>query len=606
MLNLKNQNKEQKRTNVKTPEHPSFDNIEELGKCKIETFTVLGLNIRSLDYHINELRVLLEIIDKNPEVLALTETWMTDDQSLVDLDIVGYQPIEFKARQNAKRRSGGVAFYVKKGLSFQVVSFETDIECLIIKITRENKTLYNICAIYRPETVKINNFLGYLENLLYFLKGLPGETLLFGDFNIDTLKDDLDKKKYMALLEAYDFEIQNNLPTRVTPTSKSCIDHMITQNVVCTETLPTTISDHFTVLLHFNTVHSFDRKTVSNPTLTRNTKNLKGHNALNFLFLLDQKLKQIDEKTSAEYHVESIVNSVIECVDKFAPLRVCSAKETPNQWITNKIKNAITKRDKLFETWVEKPTKSNHDDYKSFRNKVCSMIREAKKQDNFRKLGVNPTARAIYRTLKTQKNNDQQPNELPDLEKLNEFFVTIGSSLSSRLPQSAYLSGSFNCDKTLFIEPTGEFEVASVIKALKNKKSSGMDGISNETLKCCSPIIERHLARAFNKCIDEGVFPDIFKTAKVVPLFKKGEKKDPANYRPISLLSSLSKVFEKILHNRMLRFTEKNNLICPMQYGFRNNMSCVDAITAIREFIRTEIDKKAQGQACFIDLQKAS
>ena len=175
MLNLKNQNKEHQRINVKTPEHPSFDNIEELGKCKTETFTVLGLNIRCLDYHKNELRVLLEIIDKNPEVLALTETWMTDDQSLVDLDIMGYQPIEFKARQNAKRRSGGVAFYVKKGLSFQVVSFETDIECLSIKTTRENKTLYNICAIYRPETVKINNFLGYLENLLYFLKGLPGE-----------------------------------------------------------------------------------------------------------------------------------------------------------------------------------------------------------------------------------------------------------------------------------------------------------------------------------------------------------------------------------------------------------------------------------------------
>ena len=207
--------------------------------------------------------------------------------------------------------------------------------------------------------------------------------------------------------------------------------------------------------------------------------------------------------------------------------------------------------------------------------------------------------------FKTQKNKDQQPNELPGLEKLNEFFVYVGSVLSSRLPQTAYSSGSFNCDKTLFMEPTGEFEVASIIKALKSKKSCGMDGISSEILRCCSPIIERHLALAFNKCIDEGVFPDIFKIAKVVPLFEKGDKKDPANYRPISLLSSLSKVFEKISYNRMIRFTEKNDLICPMQYGFRNNMSCVDAIAAITKFVRTEIDKKAQGQACFIDLQKA-
>ena len=155
------------------------------------------------------------------------------------------------------------------------------------------------------------------------------------------------------------------------------------------------------------------------------------------------------------------------------------------------------------------------------------------------------------------------------------------------------------------MEPTGELEVASIIKALKNKKRYGMDRISSEILKSCSPIIERHLALAFNKYIDEGVFPDIFKIAKVVPLFKKGDKKKPANYRPISHLSSLSKVFEKISHNRMIRFTEKNSLICPMQYGFKNNMSCVDAIAAITEFNRSEIDKKAQGQACSIDLHKA-
>ena len=145
------------------------------------------------------------------------------------------------------------------------------------------------------------------------------------------------------------------------------------------------------------------------------------------------------------------------------------------------------------------------------------------------------------------------------------------------------------------MEPTGELEVASIIKALKNKKSYGMDGISSEILKCCSPIIERHLALAFKKCIDEGVFSDILKIAKVVPLFKRGDIKDPANYRPISHLSSLSKVFEKISHNRMIPFTEKNGLICPMRNGSRNNMSCVDAIAAITEFVRSELDKKAQG-----------
>ena len=90
------------------------------------------------------------------------------------------------------------------------------------------------------------------------------------------------------------------------------------------------------------------------------------------------------------------MKSISQCVDKFAPLRVSSGKKLSNQWINNKIKNAITKRNELFQFWFEKPTKSTHDNYKSFRNIVCSMIREAKKKDNFRKLGVNPTARAHY------------------------------------------------------------------------------------------------------------------------------------------------------------------------------------------------------------------
>ena len=77
-------------------------------------------------------------------------------------------------------------------------------------------------------------------------------------------------KKVRGSLGGVLFEIQNKLPKRVTPTSKSCIDHMITQNGVCTETLPTTISDHCIVLLHFTKEHSFNRKTALNQTM--NTK----------------------------------------------------------------------------------------------------------------------------------------------------------------------------------------------------------------------------------------------------------------------------------------------------------------------------------------------
>ena len=140
---------------------------------------------------------------------------------------------------------------------------------------------------------------------------------------------------------------------------------------------------------------------------------------------------------------------------------------------------------------------------------------------------------------------------------------------------------------------------------MKNKKSYGLDGISNEILKCCSPVIEPAIAAAFNKCIEERTFQKCLKIAKIIPILKKGDKRKPENYRPISLLSSKGKVFEKLLQSPRIKFCEKKSIISGDQYGFRSNRSCIDAILSITEFIRTEIDGKSPGQVCFIDLQKA-
>ena len=194
---------------------------------------------------------------------------------------------------------------------------------------------------------------------------------------------------------------------------------------------------------------------------------------------------------------------------------------------------------------------------------------------------------------------------LPDLDHLNNYFVSVGQILSSKLPTIENNAKIANNKETMFVYPTDEFEVAKILKNMKNKKSTGEDGISNEMLKCCSPMIEPHIATLFNNCIEDGIFPDCFKTAKVIPLYKKGDRKDPGNYRPISLLSSLSKIFEKLLHKRMMNFCESNNLLHGAQFGFRSKMSCVHAITTVTEYIRTAIENKQLGQSCFIDLQKA-
>ena len=125
-------------------------------------------------------------------------------------------------------------------------------------------------------------------------------------------------------------------------------------------------------------------------------------------------------------------------------------------------------------------------------------------------------------------------------------------------------------------------------EALKNQSNSGHDG----KLKCCSPVIEPILAKKFNEMNEFSIYPDWMKIAKITPLLKKGDRIQPENYRPTSLISSLSKVFGKRLLKRMMSFCTKQKVLTSAQFRFRPKMSCVQAIVKVTEYLREQIDNK--------------
>ena len=140
---------------------------------------------------------------------------------------------------------------------------------------------------------------------------------------------------------------------------------------------------------------------------------------------------------------------------------------------------------------------------------------------------------------------------------------------------------------------------------LKNKGSKGHDGINNKIIKLSVTVISVRICSLFNQCVESGYFPQGLKVAKVIPLFKGGLKESLENYRPISLLSSLSKIFERIIFNRMYNFANKQKILYEKQFGFQKKKSCVDALIEFTEFIREGWDKKLVGQSCLVDLKKA-
>ena len=136
-------------------------------------------------------------------------------------------------------------------------------------------------------------------------------------------------------------------------------------------------------------------------------------------------------------------------------------------------------------------------------------------------------------------------------------------------------------------------EIMSVIKSLKWKNSCGYDEIPPRILKKSSPYI-----------MTSGIFPSWLKFSQVVPIFKKGNKDKLSNYRPISLLTSFSKIFEKVIYKRLDNHMILNNILATEQYGFRNNTSTENVIHQLTNILKA-LDNKCLVHGIFCDLTKA-
>ena len=129
------------------------------------------------------------------------------------------------------------------------------------------------------------------------------------------------------------------------------------------------------------------------------------------------------------------------------------------------------------------------------------------------------------------------------------------------------------CLNSIYLQPTTTHEIMQQINALKLNKARGHDDIDVHFLKVAAPILAHPLSIMLNHCLTLDVFPNKLKLAKVVLVFKKGSTDQLNNYRPISLLTSLSKLFERIIYNTLLSFFERNKTIVSTQYGFRHHHS---------------------------------
>ncbi|KAG5892136.1 hypothetical protein JTB14_032358 [Gonioctena quinquepunctata] len=193
----------------------------------------------------------------------------------------------------------------------------------------------------------------------------------------------------------------------------------------------------------------------------------------------------------------------------------------------------------------------------------------------------------------------------PDL--LNSYFCSISKTLSQNIvpPHDPleYLSDIY-VDSTFSLYTTNINELKEVIGNIKNKKASGIDEISIKIFESLPETALNILVKLINNSFAQGTFPSFLKTSVVIPLHKGGNKEDPANFRPISLIPTLAKIIEKLVKKRMMEFFNRNRILSAHQYGFQNFKSTSDAISTVLQMVYNEINSGEATAAVLCDLSK--
>ena len=304
--------------------------------------------------------------------------------------------------------------------------------------------------------------------------------------------------------------------------------------------------------------------------------------------------------------------------------RTISYKNKIKPWISKEILSYIKKRHHYFLLFRKNiMSKKSYSDYRNF---VTNKIRSAKKkyyEDKFNSVKniIKETWKIINDVLKPKNNsrrnilnkiivNNNTYENSNDISNLfNDFFINIGKNVAESVgshdanDHKSYLN-HLNQPTSFFFHPVLPSEVNTIIKSLKNK-ASNINTTPIKIMKIISEIISIPLACIINKSLSNGIVPDTLKLARVTPIYKEGTKTNISNYRPISVLPAISKIFEKVVYKQLYQYLELNSYLTDNQFGFRANKSTTHAILNLTQYLYKNLDSGELIFSIFLDFRKA-
>lgn len=542
-------------------------------------------------------------MDIQCDVIILTECWLSKIANIPALD--GY--ISYKSQFS--NQNDGVILYVKSTISHTIAEPTLqDANCLILRV---DSTIAVIAAYRSPSSRNIDSFIDSLDLVLASLVQYK-TVILTGDLNINILSNDVTTDSYLNILASHGLLAAHTIPTR----DKACLDHVMVRSNKGSTTviLDSPITDHFPTIFcsEVNFQHCAVKKIVSRINIPAVVEQLS---RTDFFPILTA--------TDANAAASDLVNAIANVVSANTILiKIPNRKRCLKPWITPGLLRCIKNRDNLHKKAKASPNNEVlHVTYTRYRNFCNNLLKKLKAEFESKELNNNKdNTKGLWKVIKniTHLNKSSTPplellkltnNDTDSVDQVNNFFANIGADLASRIQNDStnrrQFSQSNNKYSSMALLDTDETEVENIILGLKNNCAIGVDGISNEILKSARHILVQPITFLCNLCLSSGVFPDVFKGALVSPIHKGGDRHSVTNYRPISILTSLSKVLEKILNTRLVDYLDTNNIIANNQYGFRKSLSTEHAVLELTERIVGLLDNKAKVIGIFLDLTKA-
>ena len=603
----------------------------------------------------NKMREIENVVDGyHPHIMGISESNFMKNHNVEKVHIPNYKFIPAKTLSNPNLNVSRVAVYMHDSLvgkvrndlmddNFSSIWLEVGLprkkKILICQVYREFQYLHQVDHSSRRVSEQLARWLIFLDQ---WERGIAEgkECVVLGDMNLNHqnwTRQDLPSSDQSVTFKPLISALFNkilphgvsqliNVPTRSQGCqSQSGLDHLYTNRpdkLSPAQVINWGGSDHKMI---FVTRYSKSIRSNARYITKRCYKDFNSQEFLNAVKAISWV--SLYECYDVNQALKILCESLTNILDQMAPVQTIQVRQKYAPWLSTQTKVLINERNSAQKLAFETKKQADWDNYRKLRNQINNRLKKEKQSWQKAKLenceNENNSAK-IWGNIKTWLNwsSAGSPTQLfvdgklesrPKgiAEAMNQYFIGKVRNLRNNIPSSRsdpvgklkILLKNRKCSFSL--KTVSPETVSKILTNLRNAKSVGLDQIDTNIIKLVKNEILPSLTHIINLSIQQSTFPANFKIAKVVPLFKKDDKLDPKNYRPVAILPIFSKILERVIYLQVTEYFELNGLLHPNHHGYRSNHNTTTALLQMYDSWVEASDRGEYSSVCFLDLSAA-